>query len=175
MTWLNNSWKKGTKKTSFETKSKKADNLEKSALLNKTNAVRKNVIPFSVTYNPTLPYIREIINKHWYILNINNKFGNVFKATPVIAFRKNTSLRQIIGTNAISHNQKHLKAKKDVAKGECIPCNTSRYLSCQQLIAATTFESMQTKEKFNIYPKISCQSNYMIYLYMIYLLMCSAK
>ena len=74
MTWLNDSWKKGTKKTSFETKSKKADNLEKSALLNITNAVRKNVIPFSVTYNPTLPCIREIINKHWYILNINNKF-----------------------------------------------------------------------------------------------------
>ena len=24
MTWLNNSWKKGTKKTSFETKSKKS-------------------------------------------------------------------------------------------------------------------------------------------------------
>ena len=71
----------------------KVDNLEKSTLLNKTNAVRKNVIPFSVTYSPILPNIREIINKHWHILNINNTFGNVFKATPVIAFRKNTSLK----------------------------------------------------------------------------------
>ena len=34
----------------------------------------------------------------------------------------------------------------------------------QQIIAKTTFESIQTKEKFNIYHKISCKSNYVIYL-----------
>ena len=62
MTWLNNSWKKGTKKTSFETKSKKYTIWR--IKLNKTNAVQKNVIPFSVTYSSTLPNIREIINKH---------------------------------------------------------------------------------------------------------------
>ena len=139
----------------------KVDNLERSALLNKTNAVRKNVIPFLVTYSPTLPNIREIINKHWHILNINNTFGNVFKPTSVIAFRKNTSLRQIIG-----YNQKLLKVKQNVTKGECIPCNTSRCLSCQQIIATTTFESIQTKEKFNIYNKTSCKSKYIIYLLM---------
>ena len=76
-------------------------------MLNKTNAVRKNVITLSVTYSPTLPNIREIINNHWHILNINNTFGNVLKVTPVIAFRKNTSLRQIIGASTISHNQTH--------------------------------------------------------------------
>ena len=82
----------------------KIDNLERSTLLNKTNAVQKNVIPFPVTYSPTLPNIREVISKHCHILNIKNIFGNVVKATPAIAFRKNTSLRQIIGTSTISHN-----------------------------------------------------------------------
>ena len=96
---------------------------ERSTLLNKTNAIWKNVIPFSLTYSPTLPNIRETINKHRYILNINNTFGNVFKAIPVTAVRKNASLRQIISTNTISHNQKHLKVKQSVAIGECIPCN----------------------------------------------------
>ena len=125
-------WKKGTKKTQLETKSEKVDNLERSTLLNKANAIRKNVILFSVTYSPTLPNIREIINKHRHILNINNTFGNVFKATTVIAFLKNTSLKQIIGTTTIRHNQKLLKVKQNATKGECIPCNTSRCLSCQQ-------------------------------------------
>ena len=96
------------------------------------------------------------------MLNINNTFRNVFKATPVIAFRKNTSSRQIIGANTISHKQKLLKVKQNVTKGECIPCNTSRYLSYQQIIAVTTFESIQTKEKFNICHKISCKSKYVI-------------
>ena len=52
---------------------------ERSALLNKTNAIRKNVFPFLVTYSPTLPNIREIINKQWNILNVNNTFENVLK------------------------------------------------------------------------------------------------
>ena len=115
---------KGYKENIIRNQIDKVDNLERSTLLNKTNAVRKNVIPFSVTYSPTLPNTREIINKHCYILNIDNTFGNVFKATPVIAFRKNISLRQIIGTNTISHNQKLLKVKQNVTKGKCITCNT---------------------------------------------------
>ena len=53
---------------------------------------------------------------------------------------------------------------ENVNKGECIPCNTLRYLLCQQIILTTTSESTQTKEKFNIYHKISCESNYVIHL-----------
>ena len=41
--------------------------------------------------------------------------------------------------------KEHLKVKQNVAKGECIPCNTSRCLSCQQLIETTIFENIQTK------------------------------
>ena len=52
-----------------------------------------------------------MINKHWHILGINNTFGNVVKATPVIAFRKNTSLRQIIGTNTVRHQKLEGQAK----------------------------------------------------------------
>ena len=79
MTWFNDLWKKSTKKTSFETKPSKqsinSEIKERSTLLNKTNAIRKNVTPFLVLYSPTLPNIREIINKHWHILNINNSSG----------------------------------------------------------------------------------------------------
>ena len=45
----------------------KVDNLERSTMLNKVNAVQKDVIPFLVTYSSTLPNIREIINKLAYI------------------------------------------------------------------------------------------------------------
>ena len=53
---------------------------------------------------------------------------------------------------------------QNATKGECIPCNASRCLSCQQITATTTFASTQTKEKFNMYHKVSCKSNYVIYL-----------
>ena len=64
MTWLNNLWKK----------IKKVGKIERSTLLNKTSAVRKNKSPFFVTYGQTLPNIRETVNKHCHILSIHNTF-----------------------------------------------------------------------------------------------------
>ena len=66
---------KGTKKTVKP--NKKVDTLERSILLNNTKTVRKKLIPFSVTYSPTLTNIKQIISKHWHILNINNTFPDV--------------------------------------------------------------------------------------------------
>ena len=53
---------KGYKENIIRNQIRKVDNLERSTMLNKTDAVRKNVITLSVTYSPTLPNIREIIN-----------------------------------------------------------------------------------------------------------------
>ena len=52
---------------------------EKSAPLNKPNAIRKNIFAFLVTYSPTLPNVREIIINQWNTLNVNNTFENVLK------------------------------------------------------------------------------------------------
>ena len=41
---------------------------------------------------------------------------------------------------------------------KCLLCNSS-CLSCQQIIATTTFVSTQTKEKFNTCHKVSCKIN----------------
>ena len=100
-----------------------------------------------VTHSTFLSNIWGIINKHWHILNISNTFGAVFRETLVTAFRKNTSLGQVIGANTINHNQKLLQIKRNWTKGEYIPCNTS-CLSFQQIIATTTIESIQAKENF---------------------------
>ena len=54
--------------------------------------------------------------------------------------------------------------QQNATKGECIPRNTSLCLLCQQVLTTKTFESIQTKEKFNTYHKLSCKSNYVIYL-----------
>ena len=58
----------------------------------------------------------------------------MFKTTPVIVFRKNTSLKQIIGANTIRDNQKILNVKRNAIKGDCNPCDTNQ-------------KSTQTKEK----------------------------
>ena len=54
MTWLNDSWKKGYKEN-IQNQIGKVDILERSTLLHKTNAVRKNVIPFLVNIKHNFP------------------------------------------------------------------------------------------------------------------------
>ena len=56
--------KKGYKENIIQNQIEKVDNLERSTLLNNTNTVQKNVIPFSVTSGTTLPNTEEMINKH---------------------------------------------------------------------------------------------------------------
>ena len=55
--------KRGYKENIIRNQIKKLDTLQRSTLLNKTNAVRKKGILFTVTYIKTSPNIKEIIIK----------------------------------------------------------------------------------------------------------------
>ena len=71
----------------------RVDHLDRSLLLKHCEPKCKDTILFLLTYNPLLPNIKEIINKHWHILSIDSTFKEIFNnLQPMIAFRKNTSL-----------------------------------------------------------------------------------
>ena len=107
-----------------------------------------------------LPNIKEIINKHWYILNIDSSFKEIFNsAQVVIAFRKTTSLKKLL-----RNNQKFLTPTQTTTAGQCTPCHTIRSLCCQQVLKTATFTSIQTRETFTIFHQVTCHSNYVIYL-----------
>ena len=110
-----------------------------------------------------LSNIKEIIKKHRHILNIHTTFKKFSSLQLMIAFRKNTSLKQLIGTNTIRNNQKFLTPTQTTTAGQCTPCYTSRSLCCQQVLKTTTFTSTQTRETFTIFHLVTCHSNYVIY------------
>ena len=89
----------------------------------------------------TLPNLKDIIIKHWHILQADQSYKETFSMLPIIAFRKGTSLKQIIGTNTIHNNEKLIKTKNNHHTGKCVPCNSTHCLCCQQHISATTFKS----------------------------------
>ena len=82
----------------------------------------------------------------------------------MIAFHKNTSLKQRIGANTIRNNQKLLTPTETTTASQCTPCYTSWSLCCQQVLKTRTFASTQTRETFTIFHQITCHSNYVIYL-----------
>ena len=71
------------------------------------------------------------------ILNLKKVFEN----KPLLAFRKNENLRQLIGGNKIEKNKKLLTTNK----------SNSRTLCCKQVVKTEHFKSNQTNRTFRIF------------------------
>ena len=122
-------------------------------------------IPFAVTYNSQLPNIKEAIDKHWDILKINPRLGQVFNEKPMIAFRKNKNLKDILEQKNIRTGKVERKLNIKNKKGWCRPCHSRNFnLCCQQVKNTNSFKSNQTNEEFKIFHQVSCKSKFVIYL-----------
>ena len=72
----------------------------------------QNRIPFVLTYTKTLPNVKQIINKHWHLLQINSNLRTAFEQEPIIAYGRNKNLGDLIGGKKILDN-------KVVSKNNC--------------------------------------------------------
>ena len=86
---------------SIETEIKKIKLLDRIDLLTPRTTQKVQVLPLTLTYNRTLPNIKQIIRNHWSILNTYKALEKTFSVEPVIAFCKNISLKQLIGGNTV--------------------------------------------------------------------------
>ena len=143
---------------------KKVDRIERKELFTCKEKNSKNRIPRSITYNRTLPNISKIVNRNWNILQINTEFHGVFQATLMIAFKRSRNLQEIIGGHTVKQGKVF---KKNLAgiNGKSVPCSSTRpSLCCTQVLNTQTFMSQKTKRTFNIFHKLPCKSQYVIYL-----------
>ena len=69
----------------------------KILLENKEKPSTQENLPLVLTFNKTLPNIKNVIDKHWHILSNNDYLQKVFDKRPFITYRKNTNLHQLIG------------------------------------------------------------------------------
>ena len=141
----------------------KVDRLDRKQVLHQQKHCDKQCIPLPVIWSWALQNLKDILTKHWHILQTNQSYKKTFIKLPIIAFRKDTTLKQIIGTNAIHNNKKLIKSKNNHT-GKCVPCNSTHCLCCQQLISKITFKSNQTNKTFKIYHRVDCKSSFVIYL-----------
>ena len=71
----------------------------KILLENKEKSSTQGNLPLVLTFYKTLPDIKNVIDKHWNILSINENLRKVFHKRSFIAYRRNTNLHQLIGGN----------------------------------------------------------------------------
>ena len=131
-----------------------------------TQKTRKNCnrIPFVTTFNRTLPPVAKILRTRWELLHLSPKTKNTFEEPPVMAFKRCSNLRDILGSNTIENN----KVKKHTSKkitGKSKPCFArTDTLCCKHVIDAQTFKSNTTNKSYNIYHELTCKSEYVIYI-----------
>ena len=95
---------------------------------------------------------------------MNTEFQRVFKDTPMIALKRSKNLQEIIGDHTVKQGNVF---KKNLTKlnGNSMPCNSTRPSLCYtQVLNTQTSTSQQTKIAFNMFHKLTCKTQYVIYL-----------
>ena len=67
----------------------------KEALKTKTKTSNR-VLPLVTTYNPALPNLKKILMKHWHLISDNPKLAQIFSNNPIVAYRKDKSLKDFL-------------------------------------------------------------------------------
>ena len=56
----------------------------------------KAILPSVITFHPDLPKVRNIVDKHWPIIESSDHLNSVFPQNPFMAFRRPQNLRDLL-------------------------------------------------------------------------------
>ena len=115
------------------------------------------------TFNKALPSLKNIIDKNWNILQINSGISETFKSKPLVAYRRNPNLQQLIGGHRVENGKVVKRITKTV--GLCTPCRSKRgNKCCKQMKTTSTFRNRHTNKVFKIFHRVNCKDKNIIYL-----------
>ena len=141
----------------------RAANLERRTLLTYKERNNEERTPLIVTYNRDLPNLKEKLDETWPLLQINPTKKQKFTAKPIVCYRRNKNLRDIIGQTKIVNNR--VARKRTILRGRCAPCRSRPDAKCCNHILTTDYFTDQTCEKrFYIRHKVGCKTKNAIYL-----------
>ena len=81
-------------------------------------------VPLVVAYNPALRSVSSIIHKHFNILSSSPRCANVFKATPLVAFRRTNNLSDLLVSAKLRNpTQNNLPHGSFRCGDNCLTCN----------------------------------------------------
>ena len=143
----------------------KTTEIARADLLIDKKKTPSNRTPFTTTYNKQLPPVQKIINQHWHLLQTQKDIAPSFAERPVVAYRRNKNLRDLIGQMHLSRGKKIIKTRKPTTNNGCKAClTTSRNQCCRHITSTKTFKSHNTGEELTILHNLNCKSKNCIYL-----------
>ena len=138
----------------------KVRTLDRETLLKpkpKAKDKKKSRIPLIVTFNPGLPNLRSIIDKHWHILELSQKKG-AFKDKAIIAYRRSKNLSDYLVRAKCSTKP---KVKRNPNEKPCPTRWKCRF--CPHKNKPNSFRSSTTGRTYKC-PHYTCKTANVIYL-----------
>ena len=156
--------KRGYTKEEVSKQINKAKEKPRRDTLTQKNREKCKRIPFVTTFNRTLPPVAKIIRTRWELLHLDLKTKTSFEEPPVMAYKKCPNLRDILGSNTIESNKVKRQTSKQTT-GWSKPCLArADTLCCKQVVDTQIFKSNITNRSYTIYHKLTCKSEYIIYI-----------
>ena len=150
--------KRGYQKQEISLAIERARQQKREDLLSYRLKSELNVLPFVLTYHPDLPKVREIINKHWPIIESSSTLSEIFTERPTMAYRRPKSLRDL-------HVRAKLKPdmRDDEPLGETRPCGKARCKTCK-MITPTQIAKSASGAIIKLRCNTSCKTTNVVYL-----------
>ena len=127
--------------------------------VNITNNSQENNLFMVTTYNPALPNLRQTIDKHWDILELNDSLSHIHQSKLVIGYRRPKNLGDTLVHAELNYFR---PTTVDMASLQCKSQGRCRY--CPLLNPSGRIESTQTRRKYRSPSHFTCCSNNLIYL-----------
>ena len=100
--------------------------------------------------------------KHWHLLHLNPNLAEIFQNPPILVFRRNKNLRDIIGTKLTENGKVKRKFTNKIQftqYNKFTQCLANNRTLCRKQVAYTAiFRSNQTNRIFQIYHNLNCKS-----------------
>ena len=120
--------KRGYKEEQISKEINRAAVKDRNELMTYKERKKNNRTPLVVTFNRRLPKLKDLVEESWNILGINETIGQKFTEKPLICYRRNPNLRDILGQNRISGNR--VVIRKTGSTGGCSPCRARPDTKC---------------------------------------------
>ena len=154
---------RGYKEDEIITEFNKATLQDRQNLLTYQTKERSTKLVFTTKYNKNAPSISKSIEDNWHLLQINNNISQAFKEKPVVGYKRNPNLRQLIGQHRLSKGKVIKPAIQST--GNCKPCRSQQGNKCCKLVQDTSsFMNRHTGKIFRIFHQLTCKSTNVIYL-----------
>lgn len=164
-TLLNKFVERGYEREETKRNIDKADHHKREDLLQYKENTPRNNIPFITKYNKNMPNIKDVFNSTWNTLLINPNIATKFSQKPVLCFRRNQNLKELIGQTRLSNGR--VVKKQEKKTGKCSPCHSRIDTKCcKHIITTTKFrnQSKASSKEYQIFHHLNCKSKDVIYL-----------